>query len=129
MSSFLLDINVLIALGFPRHPDSVKVETWCSNLPRRSRFLTCSITEIGFLRVSLQAKLAKDMIEARAVLAGLLRSRRFHRVGDDLGASDLPGYVSGPRQITDAHLAGLALRYEAKLATLDTAIPRALLIG
>lgn len=128
MSDLLLDLNVLIALGFPRHPDSAKVENWIRALPRGTRFLTCSITEIGFLRVSLQAKLADDIIEARAFIAGLLRSRRFSRVSDDLGASDLPAYVVGPKQITDAHLVALAHRPGAGLATLDTAIPGAHLI-
>lgn len=128
MNPLLLDLNTLIALGFPRHPDNPKVETWFRNLPKGTRIHTCSITEIGFLRVSLQAHLADDIIEARAILAGLLRSRRFSRVSDDLGAADLPGYVTGPKQITDAHLLALARRHGATLATLDTAIPGAELI-
>ncbi len=125
----LLDLNALIALGYPRHPDNHKTEAWVASLPAEVKLLTCSITEIGFLRVSLQTKLAADIIEARAVLAGLLRSRRFPLVADDLGAKQLPAYATGAKQITDAHLLALAKRHGAKLATLDTGIPGAELIS
>ena len=128
MSNLLLDLNVLIALGYPRHPDNVKVEKWFRSLSKETRLLTCSITELGFLRVSLQAKLADDIIEARAIIAGLMRGRRFSRVIDDLGASNLPAYVIGPKQITDAHLLTLAHRHDANLAPLATAIAGAELV-
>ncbi len=129
VNTLLVDINALLALGYPRHPDNAKVEAWIRSLPPGTKLLTCSITELGFLRVSLQAKLADDIIEARAILAGLLRSRRFVRVIDDLGASNLPAYITGPKQITDAHLVTLAHRHHANLATLDTAIPHAEVIA
>jgi hypothetical protein len=53
---------------------------------------------------------------------------RFTFIPDDLGAEVMPAYVQTARQTTDGHLLMLAAKHSARLATLDTAIPGALLI-
>ncbi|MEY2879469.1 MAG: hypothetical protein RLZZ15_1849, partial [Verrucomicrobiota bacterium] len=47
---------------------------------------------------------------------------------DDVPGDRLPAWVQTPAQTTDGHLLALAARHGAKLATLDTGIPGALLI-
>jgi len=47
---------------------------------------------------------------------------------DDQPATDWPDWCRGAGQTTDAHLASLAIRHQAKLATLDNAIPDAFVL-
>ncbi len=124
----LLDVNVLLALGHVAHPDHAKVGRWFASRAPADNFATSSITEIGFLRVSINARLAIDLTEAKTVLAGVLSSLRFVRLNDDLGFDTLPAYVAKPADITDGHLLALAHRRHAKLTTLDRGIPGAELI-
>jgi toxin-antitoxin system PIN domain toxin len=122
----LLDVNALLALGHAVHPDHAKVESWVKS--QASRLATCSITEIGFLRVSLQAKLCTDIADARNTLSAVLASPRFTFLAYDVPAASLPPYVRKAAEVTDGHLLDLARRHGAKLATLDTGIPGAELI-
>jgi predicted nucleic acid-binding protein len=47
---YLLDVNALIAYGFRKHDFHDQVGAWvCSR--KADHFLTCSITELGFVRV------------------------------------------------------------------------------
>jgi toxin-antitoxin system PIN domain toxin len=125
----LLDVNGLIALLHVAHPDHAKARLWLAATPTVSTFHTCSITELGFVRVSLAAKLCTSVTEAKGMLAALLAQPRFTRLADDLGADSLPAYVKKPAEVTDGHLLALATRHGAKLATLDTGIPGAELIA
>jgi hypothetical protein len=43
-------------------------------------------------------------------------------------ATDWPDWCRGAGQTTDAHLVTLATRHQARLATLDTAIPAAFVL-
>lgn len=124
----LVDVNGLIALVHVAHPDHGKARLWLAATQAGSTFHTCSITEIGFVRVSLAAKLCATVAEAKGMLAALLNSSRFSRLADDLGADTLPSYVKKPADVTDGHLLNLATHHGAKLATFDTGIPGAELI-
>lgn len=92
----LVDVNGLIALVHAAHPDHGKARLWLAALPASAEFHTCAITEIGFVRVSLAAKLCADVAEAKGMLATLLSQSRFTRLTDDLGADSLPAYVKSP---------------------------------
>jgi hypothetical protein len=80
--------------------------------------------------VSFQAGLEASIPEAVETLTGLVASSRlpFERLSDDLGAADLPPSVRGPKQITDGHLLVLARKHGAQLATLDRAVPGAVIV-
>ena len=45
--SYLLDVNALIAIGYKKHEFHQRVALWA----RGKNLLTCSISEIGFVRV------------------------------------------------------------------------------
>lgn len=127
--NYLMDVNALVALAHVAHPLNTRAELWFSARDSATRFHTCAITEIGFVRVALNARLQPDIAAAKTALAGLLSSNRFTRLGDDHGADLLPAYVRKAAEVTDGHLLILAKHNGAKLATLDTGIPGAELIA
>lgn len=129
---YLLDVNALLALAHQDHADHEKASIWYRETARTaSALLTCPITELGFLRVSMQAGLSRNLEAARDTLYGMKRSSRvpFDFVPDTLGAEKLPPYVRSPAQLTDGYLVQLAKTNGAKLATLVAGIPGALRIG
>lgn len=127
---YLLDVNALVALGFAHHEFHGRVTSWL----RKQRFpalATCSITELGFVRVLTQAPAyGLTIVQAQTILTRLKKSPilsiTFISDGHDL--SHLPAWVKSPKQITDGHLVGLAAAQDAVLATLDEKIPGAYLI-
>ena len=126
---YLLDINSLIALAHQGHSHHVNVSRWFASLVAASdTVLTCAITELGFVRVSVQAGLADDIRSAQATLSGMVESSiiPWKRVADGVGVSVMPPYVKKPSQLTDGHLLELARKNKAAFATLDTGIPGSL---
>ena len=129
--TLLLDVNVLVALAHEGHAEHQRVSAWYASLSDDGVTLaTCSICELGFVRVSVQAGLESSIPEAVDTLTGLMASSRipFRRLADELGAADLPPYARSPKQVTDGHLAVLARRHGGRLVTLDRGIPGAFLI-
>jgi uncharacterized protein len=129
---YLLDVNALLALAHQDHADHEKVSVWFKEAAgAASAFLTCPITELGFLRVSMQAGLSRNLDAAQGTLSGMKKSScvPFDFVPDSAATDKLPPYVRTPAQLTDGYLLQLAKANGAKLATLDAGIPGALRIG
>jgi predicted nucleic acid-binding protein len=125
--TYLLDVNALIALGITHHADHGRVARWVRRL-KGDQLASCSITEIGFVRVVCGgAGLVQDAAVARQLLARLKTAAGITLLGDANGAADLPAWVLRPAQVTDGHLL-LATKHAAQLATLDTGIRGAFLI-
>ena len=124
----LLDINLLIALGHAAHDHHSRAIDWYGSMQKaNSTLCTCAITELGFVRVSVQAGLQADVQSARKALAALKATSTipFELIGDSIGADRLPAFARTPLKITDGHLLELAREYNALLATLDMGIPGA----
>jgi len=123
----LLDINALIALGHSAHVHHARAIAWYRSLPASTTLCTSAITELGFVRVAVQASLQPDVPSARKALAALKSSGAipFELVADALGADKLPSFARTPNKLTDGHLLELARSHQAQLATLDTGIPGA----
>jgi predicted nucleic acid-binding protein len=129
---YLLDINVLIALAHTSHSLHGKALSWYSSILSTAEvFHTCSITELGFVRVCAATGLQADVAAAKHALIKLKSSSQvpFVRLTDALGVETLPAFVKNSRMITDGHLAALASRNNAKLITLDAKIPGSVFIG
>ena len=129
---YLLEVNALLALAHQDHADHEKASVWYKyTAGAASAFLTFPITEFGFLRVSMQAGLSRNLDAAQATLSGMKKSSRvpFDFVPDSVAVDKLPSYVRTPAQLTDGYLLQLAKAHGAKLATLDAGIPGALRIG
>ena len=122
---YLLDVNALVALGFLNHEFHDRVALWVRS-QNSATFATCSITELGFVRVLTQAPAyGFTVAQARALLLRLKEAGapRFAFIADEHDVSHLPGWVRTPKQITDGHLAKLASANGAVFATLDENIP------
>jgi predicted nucleic acid-binding protein len=92
---------------------------------------TCSITELGFVRVLAQApQYGFTIAHARTLLLRLKAGNtlNFTFISDDHDISHMPTWVKTAKQTTDGHLAQLAKVKGAILATLDGRIPGAFLI-
>jgi toxin-antitoxin system PIN domain toxin len=130
---YLLDVNVLMALGWTDHPFHDRAERWLVSLRtvKSSAILTTPITEIGFVRVSAQRSLGQASVgQASVVLNGILSSAGVAHLflPDDERGVVWPGWCQSAAQTTDAHLSALARKHQAELATFDTKIPGAFVI-
>jgi uncharacterized protein len=122
---YLLDVNALVALGFIHHEFHNRVATWVK-VQKFPELATCSITELGFVRVLSQAPAyGFTVVQARTALLRLKRAKAltFTFVTDAHDISHLPAWVKTPRQTTDGHLVELARVSGAILATLDEKVP------
>jgi hypothetical protein len=91
---FLLDVNVLLAMEYPKHVHHARVRTWVSQLHAESGrdhvvFATCPITELGFVRVaSGKAGLAASMALARSGLRTVKSSQNMLFIPDGERSGD-----------------------------------------
>jgi len=130
---YLLDVNVLLAMHYTAHVHHARATWWFDGLDRCrpfDRLATCSITEIGFVRVASSKKtgMAKTVTAAREDLARLKEDWLTMFLGDPLGADQLPSWVTRSKHVTDGHLLSLAKGWGGQLVTLDAGIPGAILI-
>jgi predicted nucleic acid-binding protein len=131
MTRYLLDVNALVALGFKEHEFFEQVVSWVQSLrPEEDEFVTCALTELGFVRVLTLPQYGFSVDESKTSLLRLKSSGQigFVFVADDLDASRLPHWVKMAKQVTDGHLLQLARVNDVLLATLDRDIPGAFLI-
>jgi len=124
----LLDVNVLVALAWPNHIHHAPALAWFRR-HAPGGWATCSITETGFVRVSSNQGAipdARSPLEATALLRRIVALPHHVFWKDDLRFASSPfvatDKVLGHRQVTDAHLLGLALRHRGWLVTLDAAV-------
>jgi uncharacterized protein len=130
MKRYLLDVSSLLALCIVRHQFHDRVLRWIQS-ESDCVLLTCPITEIGFVRIASQASsYAYSVPRAKQLLVELKTrsSLRVEFVADSNDALMLPVWVKTSSQVTDGHLAQLALRHRALLATLDEGIADACVI-
>jgi predicted nucleic acid-binding protein len=130
---YLLDINVLLAFVYDEHVFHHRVSRWIKHVESEKspipRFATCSITELGFIRIAgRKAGLAENLTVARADLRRAKAVLGLVLLGDGLDGNRLPGWVTKADQTTDGHLVELAAAHQVQLATLDKGIPGAVLI-
>jgi uncharacterized protein len=127
---YLLDVNALIAYGFGRHDFHDRAGAWIRSR-RGGHFLTCSITELGFVRVLGNVRsYGMNVATARSLLMELKawRTSPLEFITDGNDIASLPKWAKSPAQATDGHLLQLAIANGAVLATLDEGIPGAFLI-
>lgn len=126
----LLDVNLIVAMSWPQHIHHSRAREWFDSWT--DDWATCSITELGLLRLSMNASVVGVDVTLSGALDVLSRLRALpgHRFLDDGTTLTDPGIslagVSGFRQVTDVHLVALAAAHGGVLATLDAHIPEAL---
>ena len=123
--TFLLDVNVLIALIDSAHVHHEMAHRWFAREGAAS-WATCPLTENGALRVMGGARYPRSRGGPAAVAPSLLslRSLKGHRFWPDdisLLASQVvdPARLLISAQVTDTYLLALACSKGGRLATLD----------
>jgi hypothetical protein len=123
--TYLLDVNVLIALIDPAHIEHDRAHEWFDAIGRRS-WATSPMTENGALRVLSNPRYPNSP-GSPAVVAQILEELRAlsgHTFWpDDISILDQQ-YLDTTRllttrQITDSYLLALALSHKGMLATFD----------
>lgn len=115
--TYLLDVNVLLALLWEDHPDHPAATVWIVG----RTVAVCPIAEIGFLRISANPRaIGASMERARGLLADFLNVPGRVRINDDIPALESP--FARWDSVTDVYLAELARKHGMKLATFDTGI-------
>ena len=110
--SWLLDVNLILASRWTTHAEHAAVKAWLDSV---EEFHTCSITELGFVRISLSVAYNSTWNEVQESL-GALHARVGHRfLADDVDGTSAP--QTGSTDTTDAHLVSLSRRHGLKLAT------------
>ena len=127
--NYLLDVNALLALGYFHHEFHDRVARWIE-AEKFPPLLTCSITELGFVRLLSQPVYGFSVAEAQTLLLETKRNSPppFSFLSDAHDVSFLPKWVKTSKQTTDGHLLELARAHGVLLATLDEKIPGAYII-
>ncbi len=121
----LLDVNVLIALGWANHQHHDAAHHWFAS-QRSSPWATCPLTQVAFVRISANPRIVDATVPA-AIAAGVLRKMtqhpEHHFWAEYPNVAELkgwpPGWVQGHRQVTDAYLLATAEQHKGKLVTFD----------
>ena len=122
--TFLLDVNVLMALLWENHEHHQVARAW---LRRTTGFATCPVSQLGFARVSSHPALGYSMSpdQAFSVLRSFLTDRRHHFVPDDLSCEDRvvrTDLITSANQMTDHYLVAIARQHQLTLATFDESL-------
>jgi uncharacterized protein len=127
-TTYLLDVNVLLALFDPHHIAHDLVHGWMESIAN-FRWASCPITENGFIRIVTSPKytnIHSTTEEAISRLSEFMEGTQHYFWSDSLSFTDSK-YFSfikpcGSKQLTDIYLVGLAHKNKGKLATLDKRI-------
>ncbi|MEO8383886.1 MAG: TA system VapC family ribonuclease toxin [Betaproteobacteria bacterium] len=126
--TYLLDVNVLIALAWPVHVHHTIAHEWFEAQGHHS-WSTCPLTQLAFVRISSNSRIVSGAVSPRAAVRALveilgLPGHIFWP--DNLQIGNLASFSSttfvGHRQVTDAYLIELAKHHHGKLATLDAGL-------
>jgi len=123
--TFLLDVNVLIALIDPTHVSHDVAHVWFAREGRQS-WATCPITENGVIRIVGSSKYPNTP-GSPALVAEIVRQLRESPGHvfwtDSLSLLDAKhadiSEVLTAKQVTDSYLLALAVAQKGKLATFD----------
>lgn len=123
--TFLLDVNVLIALVDPQHVAHETVQQWFQE-KGRARWATCPLTENGLIRIVSHPKYTNSLgspTAALKLLGTLYRLGRHEFWPDSISLLDAalihPLKLATSQQVTDTYLLALAVANNGRLATLD----------
>jgi uncharacterized protein len=125
VTTYLLDVNVLIALVDPAHIQHDQAHDWFGRIGRR-RFATCPLTENGLVRIVGHPKYPNSPGPPSAVVHSLaaLRAMPGHTFWPDSLSIAEPGFfasalLSSHTRVTDSYLLALARANRGRLATMD----------
>lgn len=118
MTSYLLDVNALVALLVKDHDFFAAANEWAAG----KKLAVCPLSELGFFRVVINAY-GSTMEQGRDALQKFYESDAPSFLPADVSALETTFKTAS--QSTDAYLAHLAGRHGMKLATFDGKIKHA----
>lgn len=128
MSVSLLDANVLLALAWPNHLHHAAAHRWFKQ-NHQLGWATCPLTQLAFVRLSMQPAVVKIPIlfgDVMTALAQMTAADEHSFWPIKAGLSDIHpeihARIMGHNQLTDAALLDLAIRHKGRLATFDRKI-------
>jgi len=121
----LLDINILTALLWPTHEHHDAAHRWFGSRGRAA-WATCSLTQLGLVRIMSNPTFSRDALSPAEALA-LLGENLAHPAHEfwadslqlPLAVKSMEPRLQGYTQLTDAYLLALAHRRKGVLATFD----------
>ena len=127
MTTYLLDINLLLALTDPMHVHHEQAHQWFAEKGHQA-WATCPLTENGFIRIASHPNYPNrpgDVPAVLSILREVCKTPGHHFWTEDLSVLGIiePDSIITHAQITDVYLLGLAVHKKGKLATLDQRIP------
>lgn len=127
MTTYLLDVNLLLALIDPMHIQHESAHRWFAERGQEA-WATCPLTENGFVRIASHPNYPNRPGDVAAVLAVL--RQLCEAPGHSFWTEDISilqvfesDAIITHAQVTDVYLLGLAVHKGGKLATLDQRIP------
>ncbi len=125
MKTALLDVNVLTALLWPAHEHHDAAHRWFA-ARATAHWATCSLTQLGFLRIVSNPAFSRDALtpgEALTLLDANLSPPEHEFWADTMpvpaAVRGMETALQGYRQLTDAYLLAFAHRRKAVVATFD----------
>ena len=135
MSVALLDVNVLVALHDPSHPNYEDAHAWFKTHRKRG-WATCPLTVNGCIRVLSNPSyptVETTPGEVAVRLRVLCGAPDHHFWEDNISLLDesrfRPSLIPGHQMVTDIYLLALAVAHHGKLATFDRSIPIKPVVG
>jgi len=127
MTTYLLDVNLLLALSDPMHVHHESAHRWFAKKGRQA-WATCPLTENGFIRIASHPNYPNrpgDVTAVVAILRQLCETTGHHFWPEESSILQVlePEAIITHVQVTDVYLLGLAVHKKGKLATLDQRIP------
>ena len=123
--TYLLDVNVLIALIDPAHVQHDAAHDWFAKQGKKS-WATCPLTENGVMRIVGHARYPNSPGTPAAVaqlMTGLCELPGHVFWPDDISMLDTKildvSRLLSSAQVTDSYLLVLAIAHDGKLATFD----------
>jgi predicted nucleic acid-binding protein len=116
--TYLLDVNSLVAWHHAGSPHHERFHAW---VPRvgRTNLRTCALSELGFLRVSMQV-FGYTLRQATAELSAM--KKETGGFIEQAPSPALPSWATTASRTSDGYLVQLAASLGMKLATLDAGI-------
>jgi toxin-antitoxin system PIN domain toxin len=128
MNRHLLDVNVLLALLWPRHESHDAAHTWFTKSGHKA-WATSPLTQLGVLRLLTNPAVTQGVVSAAAALTAVdeATGHEGHEFwpldrGMTIGLKALAARLQGHRQWTDAVLLWQATQRDGVLVTFDSGV-------
>lgn len=120
--NYLLDVNALVAGVYEDHEHHAVMRFWIKE-NEGNGLRVAPLVMTGCLRVLMAVSGEKKPGGLISAIKAFKDFYKIETVGDTTEIEQLGKWITGPKQVTDAHLLVVAKRHKLKLLTFDKRIP------